>query len=53
MSLTVSTDGSGENFAKLDEGIYTGTCYRIIDLGTTDQEYKGQVNKKHRVHISF
>ena len=53
MSLTISSDGSGENLPKLQKGIYLGTCYRIVDLGTTDQEYKGQKSKKTRVHITF
>ena len=53
MSLTISSDGSGDSLPKLQKGIYTGTCFRIIDLGTTDQEYKGVKSKKTRVHITF
>jgi hypothetical protein len=53
MSLTISSDGSGESLPKLQKGIYLGTCFRIVDLGTTDQEYKGQKSKKTRVHITF
>ena len=53
MSLTISSDGSGESLPKLQKGIYLGTCFRIIDLGTTDQEYKGVKSKKTRVHITF
>jgi hypothetical protein len=53
MSLTISSEGNAENLPKLDKGIYLATCFRIVDLGTSDQEYKGEVSKKTRVHISF
>lgn len=53
MSLTISGEGGGEALPKLEQGIYLGTCYRIVDMGTTDQEYQGTKSKKTRVHITF
>tara|TARA_S200002703_G_C3786256_1_gene242426 strand:- start:776 stop:1495 length:720 start_codon:yes stop_codon:yes gene_type:complete len=53
MSLTISSEGSADNLPKLAKGVYLGTCYKIVDLGTSDQEYKGVVSKKTRLHISF
>jgi hypothetical protein len=53
MSLTISSEGSADNLPKLAKGTYLGTCFRIVDLGTSDQEYKGVVSKKSRVHITF
>ena len=53
MSLTISGEGSADNLPKLAKGTYLGTCFRIVDLGTSDQEYKGVVSKKTRVHITF
>ena len=50
MSLTIKTEG---DFEKLSTGLYAGTCYRIIDMGTTEQEYEGVTSKKKRVHITF
>jgi|TARA_R110000772_G_scaffold23579_2_gene63034 hypothetical protein len=50
MSLTLKTDG---DFETLEKGQYSGTCYSIVDMGTTDQEYEGVKSKKKRVHISF
>jgi|TARA_R110000796_G_scaffold8601_1_gene28038 hypothetical protein len=50
MSLTLKTDG---DFETLDKGQYRGTCYRIVDLGTTEQEYEGVKSKKKRLHITF
>jgi hypothetical protein len=53
MSLTVNASGGGEDLPKLAVGKYEGTCFRIVDLGTTEQEYKGQVSKKSRIRLDF
>ena len=53
MSLTISTEGGGEDFAKLQPGIYEGTCFRIVDLGTREKEFKGQVSKKKEIRLDF
>ena len=51
MSLTLKTEGDFEQLAK---GQYEAVCFRIVDMGTTEQQYKdGPVTKKKRVHISF
>ena len=53
MSLTISGEGGGGDLPNLQPGIYQGTCYSIVDMGTTDQEYKGVASKKTRVHLCF
>lgn len=53
MSLTVNASGGGEDFPKLQPGKYEGTCFRIVDLGTSEQEYKGQTSKKKRIRLDF
>jgi|TARA_R100000406_G_scaffold90027_1_gene76529 hypothetical protein len=51
MSLTLKTEGDFEQLAK---GQYEAVCFRIVDMGTTEQQYKdGPLTKKKRVHISF
>lgn len=51
MSLTIKTEG---DFEQLPKGQYEGVCFRIVDMGTTEQQYKdGPLTKKKRVHISF
>jgi len=52
MSLTISESGSTD-FPKLEKGIYQGTCFRIVDLGTSDQTYGKEVSKKTRLCITF
>ena len=53
MSLTVKATGSGEDFQKLQPGRYEGTCFRIVDLGTRDKDFKGQVSKKEEIRLDF
>ncbi len=37
MSLTLKTEGDFEQLAK---GQYEAVCFRIVDMGTTEQQYK-------------
>jgi len=50
MSLKITEGGEYE---KLEVGLYQGTCYQIVDMGTTEQEYEGQKSKKLRVQLTF
>jgi len=50
MSLKISEGGEYE---KLETGLYQGTCYQIVDMGTTEQEYEGQKSKKKRIQLTF
>ena len=51
MSLTLK---QGDNdFEKLEQGIYHATCFRMVDLGTQDNTYKGETNKKLQVRLDF
>lgn len=51
MSLTLK---QGDNdFEKLEKGIYHATCFRMVDLGTQDNTYKGETNKKLQVRLDF
>ena len=44
MSLTLKTEGDFEQLAK---GQYEAVCFRIVDMGTTEQQYKdGPLTKK-------
>ena len=52
MSLTL-TENAGPDLPKLEKGIYQGTCFRIVDLGTSEQTYQKETSKKTRVCISF
>tara|TARA_R100000234_G_scaffold119397_1_gene102208 strand:- start:1160 stop:1888 length:729 start_codon:yes stop_codon:yes gene_type:complete len=53
MSLTVKSSGGGEDFPKLQPGKYEGTCFRIVDLGTREKEFKGEKFKKKELRLEF
>ena len=45
MSLTL-TENAGPDLPKLEKGIYQGTCFRIVDLGTSEQTYQKETSTK-------
>jgi hypothetical protein len=52
MSLKTSNKG-GEDFPIAPEGQYVGRCFRVIDLGTQDVEYKGVSKQQKKVLIAW
>ena len=44
---------SGSGFPDVEPGNYVGRCYRVIELGTTHEEYQGEVKTRNRLMISF
>jgi len=52
MSLIV-TAGSESTFRPVPEGTHLARCYRIVDLGTQESTYLGQVKTQRKVMIHF
>jgi hypothetical protein len=52
MSLTASDSGGG-SFTPVPPGMHLARCYRIIDLGTQDSEYKGVMKQQRKVMLQF
>jgi hypothetical protein len=49
-----ANEGSGSTeFEQLPPGSWNATCYKIVDLGTSMVEYKGDVNKRHEMSLFF
>ncbi len=46
-------ESGGGDFTDVEPGNYAGRCYRIIDLGTTHEEFAGEVKTRTRLMISF
>jgi hypothetical protein len=40
-------------FAEVEAGNHVGRCYRIIELGTTHEEFNGETKARNRLMISF
>jgi hypothetical protein len=52
MTLTVSAT-SGGSFIQVPPGSHLARCYRIIDLGTQETTYQGQLTRSPRVLFQF
>lgn len=52
MSLTATEKGGGD-FEMTPEGVYTGRCYKIIDLGTQTTTGQYGTKEQHKVMISW
>lgn len=50
MALLVS-EGGGGDFEQVPTGTHNAICYKLVDAGTTLNEYQGEVNKRHNVFI--
>lgn len=53
MSLVAKTEGSAGNFIPVPTGMHLARCYRIIDLGTQESTYMGNVKQLHKVMFQF
>lgn len=52
MGLTIKA-GSESTFTPVPPGMHLARCYKIIDLGTQQVEYKGEVKFQEKVMIQF
>ena len=53
MSRYAKEPEGGGGLPEVEPGNYAGRCYRIIDLGTTHDEYEGEVKTRTRLMIAF
>jgi len=44
---------TGKDFEIVEAGVHKGRCIKVIDLGTQETSYKGQIQHKHKVMIMF
>jgi len=52
MALTASAGSGGESsFETVPPGSYEAICYRLVDAGTAEEDYKGEISKKHKIYI--
>ena len=52
MSLIASDTGGGD-FKRVPPGVFTARCFSVIDLGTQEVEFKGEVKHQRKVQISW
>ena len=44
---------NGADFTQPPAGTHVAICYRVIDLGTQESEYKGEKKRQHKVLVSW
>jgi hypothetical protein len=47
----IATGGGGSDFEQVPTGTHNAICYKLVDAGTTLNEYQGEVSKRHNVFI--
>ncbi len=47
----IATDAGGSDFEQVPTGTHNAICYKLVDAGTTLNEYQGEVSKRHNVFI--
>lgn len=53
MSLVAKAGGSSSNFIPVPTGMHLARCYRIIDLGTQESTYMGNLKQLHKAMFQF
>ncbi|HZF98294.1 MAG TPA: hypothetical protein VEY92_08640 [Pseudoxanthomonas sp.] len=49
----IAKDSGGGSFEQAPVGTHAARCYKLIDLGTTLQEFQGEAKKRHQVLIGW
>jgi len=47
----IATDSGGSDFEQVPTGTHNAICYKLVDAGTSLNEYQGEISKKHNVFI--
>lgn len=45
--------GKDNDFIQVEPGTYVARCYSMIEIGTVESEYKGQIKMLHKVNITW
>ena len=51
--MSLIAKGEGSSFIPVPTGMHLARCYRIIDLGTQESTYMGNVKQLHKVMFQF
>lgn len=53
MPVIVKQPEGGKDFEPIPEGQYTARCFKVVDLGTQTEEYKGEIKFMPKVMITW
>jgi hypothetical protein len=51
--MSFIVEDNGGNFERCPAGMHLARCYRIVDLGTQQSEYMGQVKFLHKIMLAW
>lgn len=51
--MSFFVEDNGGNFERCPAGMHLARCYRIVDLGTQQSEYMGQVKYLHKIMLAW
>jgi hypothetical protein len=53
MSFIVENTSSGGDFTPVPPGLHLARCYRIVDLGTQQSEYMGEIKHQRKIMLGW
>ena len=51
MALTASASGGESSFESVPPGSYEAICFKLVDAGTAEEDFKGELSVKRKVYI--
>jgi len=51
--MIVTDMGTDNDYETPEAGTYAGRCIRLVDVGTRDNEWKGEIKKQRQVRITW
>lgn len=51
MGMNLKFDGGDSEFEVVPVGEHKAICYRVVDAGTAEEDYQGEVSNKHRIFL--
>jgi len=51
MAMNLKFDGGDSEYEVVPVGEHKAICYRVVDAGTAEEDYQGEVSNKHRIFL--
>lgn len=51
--MELATATTGGDFKPAPEGMHRAICYRFVDLGTQETDYKGEIKRQRKILLGF
>lgn len=51
MAMNLKFDGGDTEYEVVPKGEHKAICYRVVDAGTAEEKYEGELSNKHRIFL--